>query len=509
MNIQGRYADQWEEIIRDLETRKTKAREMGGPQKVAAHRAKGRCDARQRISLLLDQGSFVELGTLVGAIPRDGLPAVAADGLVAGFGQIFGRPVLVGSEDFTSKGGSIGHGTHAKRMRLASLAAQENIPLVMILEGAGERVTNMLQRQSHAPNDLQGLADLAGRVPTVAAVMGASAGHGALTAMLTDFTVMTRGSAFFSAGPPLVAGATGEQVTKEQLGGVDVHVETSGVIYNAYENEHEAFDNIRKYLGYFPLNAWQRPPVHTSDDGRRELDQILDLIPPEAFRPYDMGVLARMLCDPDSLFEVQPAFGASIITAYGRIAGRPVAIVANQPMVRAGTVDRAAAQKAARFIEIADNFHFPFIFLADNPGIMAGTAAEREGTIRSASRMYYAQSRIRGTKIHVGVRKAFGFGSSLMAMNPYDDQTLTIAFPGATLGAMPAKGGGKAAGADSEAREALKAAETSGAYSAADGMNYDEVIDPRQLRNVLLSALEMSENRLVENVEPRPGGIRP
>jgi len=187
--------EEWKRLLDALERRKASAHAMGGEEKLSRHGRGGRLDARQRIEALLDPDSFRELGTLVGGMARGGIPAVSADALVAGTGRVDGRPVLVGSEDFTVKGGSIGLGTHAKRLRLARLAAQERVPLVMMLEGAGERATNALERYPHAPNDLQALANIAGRVPTVAVIMGPSAGHGALTALLMDFVVMVKGAA--------------------------------------------------------------------------------------------------------------------------------------------------------------------------------------------------------------------------------------------------------------------------------------------------------------------------
>jgi acetyl-CoA carboxylase carboxyltransferase component len=501
---------QWEKRLNELEDRRTFGRQMGGPEKIDKHNKGGRLNARQRIDALCDEGSFMELGTLVGGVARGEIPAVPADALVAGMAKIDDRPVLVGSEDFTVMGGSIGLGTHAKRLRLALLAAREHVPLVMLLEGAGERPTNALQRHPYAPNDLQTLAKLAGHVPTVAVIMGPSAGHGALTAMLMDFVIMVEGTSFFSAGPILVAAATGEQVTKEELGGPDIHVKQSGVVHNCASDDREALELVRRYLSYLPSNAWQRPPlISPAEDGQRRLDSILDLIPPSPYKPYDMRSLIKMLADVDTVLEVQPLFGASIITSFARLGGRPVAIVANQPKVMAGTIDTNAADKAAHFLEVADTFHLPVVFLADNPGIMAGTAAERSGAIRSASRMYYAQAHLRSPKLHVTIRKAYGFGSSLMAMNPFDQQTITLAFPGASLAAMPAEGGGNASGADSETKTALKAAEFGGAWETVDTMAFDEIIDPRELRNTLLAALELGAGREKEDVKPRPGGIRP
>jgi acetyl-CoA carboxylase carboxyltransferase component len=480
---------------------------MGGAEKLARRHAQGRLDARQRLEALLDSGSFQELGTHVGGVDRV-LPAVPADALVAGFGEIEARPVVAAAEDFTCKGGSIGLGAHAKRVRIAKLAAQERVPLVMLLEGAGERVTNSLERYPYAPNDLQALVELSGIVPTVAVVMGPSAGHGALTAPLMDFIVMVEGAAIFSAGPPLVLDATGERVDMEELGGVKIHTAGSGVAHNAACDDDAALKLVRRYLSYFPSNAWERSPTRSvGDEGERSLDALLDLIPPNPRRPYDVRKVIELLADHGSVLELQPRFGGSMVTALAFLGGRAVAVVANQPMVKAGAIDRDAADKAARFIEIADAFHLPLIFLADNPGVMAGTAAEREGALRHAARMFAAQARARVPKLHVTVRKAYGFGSSLMAMNPFDRQTLTLALPGATLGAMPAKGGGAAAGADDAIQEQLDDGESGGPYASADTMSYDEVIAPSELRNVLLAGLKLARARGAAPCEPvrRPG----
>jgi acetyl-CoA carboxylase carboxyltransferase component len=228
---------EWTELLGEFESRLEKAREMGAPEKLAKQRQGGRFDARQRIFHLCDPGSFREIGTLVGSLSYSGLPPAPADGLIAGSARINSRPVLIGAEDFTVQGGSIGIGSHAKRVRLAELALQQRAPLIMLLEGAGERVTNAFQRHAHAPNDLQLLAKLSGIVPTVALVMGASAGHGVLTALLMDFVVMVQGAAMFSAGPPLVQAAIGEKVTKEELGGAQLHVAESGVAHNLAASE--------------------------------------------------------------------------------------------------------------------------------------------------------------------------------------------------------------------------------------------------------------------------------
>ena len=493
----------WAPRLKDLEARSDAARSMGGTEKLERLRAQGYLDARSRIAGLLDPDSFREIGQLVGALSEK----APADAFPAGFGTIEGRPVLVGAEDFSVAGGSIGLGAADKRYRLTQLALQEKVPLVFMLHGAGHRITNALRGHGRTPNDLQGLVDLSGLVPTVCLVLGPSAGHSALAAPLMDFAAMTQKAALFSAGPPLVEAAVGEKVTKEELGGPQIHTLESGVAHNVVEDDAAALSLARRYLSYFPSNAWSTPPEHRGDDtGPRRLDALLSIIPAEDRRPYRMAEVLALLADANSLLELQPGFGGSIVTALARLGGRAVALLANDPSHKAGTLDKAAAEKGARFLQVVDSFGLPVIFLADNPGVMAGTAAEREGALRAAARLFAAQRRLRVPKLHVTLRKAFGFGSSAMGMNPFDQQTLTLAFPGATLGAMPARGGGAAAHADAGEQAELDAAESGGPYRIADQMAFDEIIDPRDLRNALLDGLTLTSVRSTTGYGPRPGG---
>ncbi|ORI20702.1 acetyl-CoA carboxylase carboxyltransferase subunit [Rhodococcus sp. 1163] len=492
--------DDWKALLTDLDDRRGRGAAMGGPAKVDKYRSTGRRDARDRVRSVVDSGTFTELGQLAGEVP--------ADAFIAGSGVIDGRPVLVGAEDFTVAGGSIGLAAAAKRARLAGLAKQERVPLIMMLEGAGHRATNALQPHPPSPNDLQLHAELSGLVPTVAIVTGPSAGHGALTAPLSDFVVMVAGhGALFTAGPPLVAASTGEQIDKNSLGGPKVAVDTSGVAHNVASTDSAALALARRYLSYFPTNAWGLPPHAGPAEGNcdvdeRSLDNLLDLIPPNAKRPYDMVAALELLVDADTLLEIQPTHATSIITALGRIGGHAVAIVANQPKVLAGSIDVGAANKAARFIEMVGAFHLPVIFLADNPGVMAGSASERAGILRAGSRMFAAQHRLQVPKFHVTVRKAFGFGSSVMGMNPYDNQTLNLAFPGVTLGGIPAEVGGRTARDDDRTRRELVDNEASGPWRAAGMLTYDDVIDPRELRNALLAGLRVAGGRRTGAVEP-------
>lgn len=494
---------EWVESINFYHEKLAEARAMGSVEKLERRAAAGLLNARERIELLVDPGSFTEVGTLVGMVEYNGLPPAPADALIGGMACIDGRSVIVGSEDATVQGGSIGLGTHSKRLRLASLAHRERVPLIMLLDGAGERVTNSLQKHPYAPNDMQEMAALSRKVPTIAVVMGASAGHGAITGLLSDIVIMAAGGAIFSAGPPLVAAALGEIINKEDLGGASVHA-SSGVVHNVAPGEREALDMVREYLSYLPTNAWQYAPRDNRVDSEpRRLDGILHTLPRDGRRAYDIRRIIEQLADRNEFREFNTDFGAAIVTGFARLGGESVAIVANQPAVMAGAITRDAAEKAAYFIGLADAYHLPVIFLADNPGIMSGSAAEKVGTLRSAATMYAAQCRLSTPKLHVTLRKAYGFGSSLMAMNPFDNQTVSYAFPGITLGGIPASGGGTAAKMSEQERSQLEQVEREGWRKVADTLGYDEIIDPRDLRNQLLAGLKISRGRLSEAPKPK------
>jgi methylmalonyl-CoA decarboxylase subunit alpha len=494
----------WSGALEEIERRKTQTLAMGGEARLVRQSERGRLNARERIAALFDPDSFSEIGQLVGTTED---PPVPGDALVAGSGLVGGRPVLAGAEDVTVLGGSIGSGASDKRFRLCQLALQERVPLVMMLEGAGHRVTD--SATGRRPGDLMGLAELSGVVPIVCLVLGASAGHGALTAPLSDFAIMTESSSIFAAGPPLVKSATGEDVTKEVLGGPQVAADTSGVIHNVVSDDVEAISLARRYLSYFPLNAWGTPPHREGPDtGRRRVETMLELIPANPRRPYPIEPVLHALVDEGSLFVIQPTFGPSIVTALAALGGHSVAIVANDPGVMAGTVDSAAADKAAHFLDVAGAFGLPCVFLADNPGVLAGTLAERQGILRHAARMFAVQHRLTVPKLHVTLRKAFGFGSSIMAMNPFDGQTISLAFPSVTLGALPASSEGSAV-ADPEERARLAAEQARASVTAGSRLSYDAIIDPRELRNALLAGLALAAGRQTAARLPRGAGILP
>ncbi len=411
----------WDEILEDLAARREASRAMGGEDRLAKHRGAGKLDARARVAHLLDPGSFQELGTLVGG------SSAPADAVVTGSGRIEGRPVWVAAEDFTVKAGTISQSANAKRHRVAELAVADRVPLVMLLEGAGFRADG--ERQGRAPTDLVAQARCSGRIPLVTAVLGASAGHGALIAPMSDFTVMSAQASIFTAGPPVVAESMGETITKEDLGGPAVAV-ASGLVHNVADDDEQALDLVRAYLGYFPASAWSYPPdAAGADVGPRPVPELLDLVPRSGRKVYDMRKVLDAVFDAGSGLEVQPGFGKPVVTALARLGGHPVAVVANQPLAAAGAIDADGADKAAHFITVADSFHLPLVFLADNPGVLAGSASERRGILRKGARMYAAQTHATVPKLQVTLRKAYGFGSMVMAMIPFDGQAGVFAYP--------------------------------------------------------------------------------
>jgi acetyl-CoA carboxylase carboxyltransferase component len=472
-------SDDWKGTLADLEDRRSAGRSMGGEERLAKHHGQGKLDARARIDTLLDPGSFLELGTLAGG--RD----APADAIVLGSGRIAGRPVIVAAEDFTVLAGTISHTSNSKRYRAAELAVTDRVPLVMMLDGAGFRADG--RHGGRAPTDLLAQGRCSGNVPLVTAVLGSSAGHGALVAPMSDFTVMSSHAAIFTAGPPVVRESLGESVTKEELGGASVAV-ASGLIHNAAPDDAAALDLVRRY---FPSSAWSYPPdAPGADTGTRLVPEMLDLVPRNGRRLYDMRAVLDVVFDRSSCFEIQPQFGKTLICALAHLGGHPVAVIANQPRVMAGSVDVDGADKAAHFITVADSFHLPLVFLADNPGVMPGRASEKRGILRSGARMYAAQMLATSPKFQVTLRKAYGFGSMVMAMIPFDNQSAVFAFPGVTMGAMGAAAMSRATGADADEAARLREAELEASYRSASSLGFDELIDPREIRNALLHSLE-------------------
>ncbi|MEO3757085.1 carboxyl transferase domain-containing protein [Mycobacterium sp. B14F4] len=475
-------AEDWAGTLDELSRRRQHAHAMGGTERLAKHHGKGKLDARGRLEHLLDKGTFREFGTLVGG-------DIAADGIVAGSGFIDGKPVMVGAEDFTTLAGSIGPGGNAKRYRLAELALRDKVPLVMLLEGAGFRPSG--EHYGRTPTDLLAQAQCSGKVPMVAGLLGPSAGHGALVAPVCDWTIMSRQGAIFTAGPPVVKESTGEDISKEDLGGPSIAL-TSGVIHNLAEDDEAVLDDIRRYLSYFPASAWSYPESRPTDETTefRATPELLDIVPRGNRRVYDMRRVLDVVFDGPDWFEVQPKFGPAMICALAHLGGHPVAVVANQPQVLAGSIDADAADKAAHFITVADSFHLPIVFLADNPGMLPGSRSEKTGVLRSGARMFAAQTAASTIKLHVTLRKAYGFGSMVMSLLGFDNQSATFAYPGATMGAMSAAALSKASHAAEDVEARLRKAEVDASFRSAGHLGFDDLIHPEETRNALLTGLQ-------------------
>ncbi len=482
----------WRDLLADLESRLQRAQSMGGEEKIARQTARGRLNARERLAAFCDPGSFNEIGALAGGQHPGTGESVPADALVGGVARVVGRSVVVMVEDFTVKGGSIGHVNAAKRARLVRLAAEESLPLVMMLDGAGERAGNSSERYPVTPSDLQLLADLAGKVPIISLVLGTSAGHGALCGMFADVLIMTQTSAMFSAGPPLVEAATGQTVDAATLGGAELHSQHSGVAHLVAETEELAFDQARYLLSLLPTSANGKLPLSEPPETLPDEEDLLDIIPPAVNEAYDMHKVIDRLIDSRSFMELQPAYGRSLIMGLARVNGLPCLVMANQPLVMAGAITAEAARKAAYFLQMGSRFGLPLLSLLDNPGVMPGPAAERSGVLREAASMFTAQRHYQGKKVIVTLRKAFGFGSSVMGMNPWDRQAISLALPTVTLAGIPVIGGAEAAGVDGDARQQMEDNQ-SGAWVPADAMAFDRVVDPRELRQEIVSAFWRGE----------------
>jgi acetyl-CoA carboxylase carboxyltransferase component len=506
----------FEKDLEELKRRRHQALQMGGPEKVKRQREQGKLTARERIELLMDPGTFQEYGLL--ATHQSHRPEMAdritpADGVITGFGRIDGRRAGVIAEDFTVLGGSEGI-THAmKKIRMVEIATQERVPLVWLLDGAGARAEEFIGEGLPAVFHHLIIARMSGVAPQVGVVMGPSAGDSSLVGSLLEFIIMVKGTGMLAAGgPPIVLTATGEQVSKQELGGVEVHCVISGVADNPAEDDKDAILVAKRYLAYLPSNAWEYPPsVPPNDDPERKDDELVEILPSNPRQPYDMKRIINCIVDKGSFFEIKPLFAPMMITGLARMNGHPVGIVANQPLVYAGAITAKAAQKERHFIDLCSAYHIPLVFLVDVPGVMTGPESEREGALRYGLAVAYSLAWANVPKITVVIRKAFGFGGC--AMCGYGaGQTLTLAWPTADFGSLPMSGGLLAAyGAELAAaknpetlkkqlEEAYK--KYCGAYPAAAIFNVDDVIDPRETRPRIIRALDLALSR--RSVPPSP-----
>jgi acetyl-CoA carboxylase carboxyltransferase component len=514
--------------IEELLARKRFAHELGGHDAVEKHHDQGRLTIRERIDRLADHRSFIEVGSMTGqgTYEQGKLVDVVPAPYVMGLASIEGRPVAIGGEDFTVRGGTSWSGDRKKGGQggfIEEMASSYRIPLVNLIDGAGGSVESILRRGHTVFPGVHGFetsVELMGMVPVVCAVMGTAAGGPAGRAILSHWSVMVKEtSQVFAAGPPVVARSLGQVVDKDDLGGYQVAVDTAGTIDNAANSEGEALEMIRRYLSFMPTNVWELPPrVDSGDRPDRAEEALLEIVPSSRRKPYNMRSLVKMVIDTGTMFEIQPSFGKAIITSLARVDGHVVGIVANNPMVYAGAVDAQAARKQTHFVELCDTFHIPLIFFVDVPGFMVGTDAERAATLREGMRAVYVGLQTTVPSFTVVIRKCYGMAG--MGTTDKNGLDFKIAWPSAEWGSLPIEGGVAAAfrrdiegSPDPEAREAEIEAEflaNASPFRTAEAFGVEEIIDPRQTRAYLSRFLNAAHARLATSVGPKPRiGVRP
>jgi acetyl-CoA carboxylase carboxyltransferase component len=507
-------------LAEDLAERRARAREGGGEERIARQHDAGKLTARERIALLIDDGTFSELG--IHAQPHhsqramDGRDA-PADGVITGYGRVDGRLVAVAAYDFTVMAGSMGMTGEIKVSRLRSLALTKRIPMIWLLDSAGARIQEAVGSLFAGTGELfREEVVMSGVVPQVAALMGPCAAGTAYIPGLADFVPMVSGRGSMAlAGPHLVRAAIGEDVTQEELGGARVHCRRSGVGDLEVADDEECVARIREYLSFFPSSCSEAPPARAvSDPVERAEDALLDVLPESNRKPYDMYDVIRLIVDDGEWLDLKPKWARTIITCLARMGGRPVGIVASQPKHLGGILDNDSADKAARFVTLCDAFGIPLVFLVDVPGFMVGTKVEAAGIIRHGAKMLHAVASATVPKVTVITRKAYGAGYYVMNGRAYEPD-LIVAWPSAEISVMGAEGAVEIVmrrqveeADDPVAKRAELVAAYQGlidVYVAARNGMIDDVIDPRETRPTIIRALEMAEHKKIERPWRRHG----
>ncbi len=518
----------WKPEADEVQQRHRWAEALGGEESIKRHHEQGRLTVRERIANLLDPGSFHEVGKLTGnATYVDGkLAKVVPAPYVMGLGTLAGRQVAIGGEDFTVRGGTSSGGTRRKGGQggfVEDLAHEYRIPLINLIDGAGGTVTSAAKRGYTVFPGVHGFersVELLGEVPVISAVLGTAAGGPSGRAILSHWSVMVKGtSQIFAAGPPVVERSLGEKVDKEELGGAHVAVDLAGTVDNVVENETACFTAIKRFLSYMPQNVWQLPPALPCDDPADRRDEgLLGIVPRERRQAYNMKQLIAMVVDRESLFEIQPAFGRSVITCLARMDGKVAGVIANNPLVYGGAMDVKAAKKQTHFMEMCDTFHIPLIFLVDVPGFMVGTQAEMAATLREGMRAVYVGLQLTVPMLTVVIRKCYGMAG--MGTTDKNGLDLKIAWPSAEWGSLPVEGGVAAAyrreieAAPDPAQRVQEIEAELRRFASpiltAEAFAVEDVIDPRDTRPYLCRFINAMQGRLATSVGPKyKCGVRP
>jgi len=498
------------EILEQLEERRARARLGGGEKRIEAQHARGKLTARERIEILLDEGSFEEFDMFVEHRNTEfGMAEqkVPGDGVVTGWGTINGRKVFVFSQDFTVFGGSLSE-THAEKIaKIMDMAMKVGAPVIGLNDSGGARI-------QEGVDSLAGYAEVftrnvlaSGVIPQISVIMGPCAGGAVYSPAMTDFIFMVKDTSYmFVTGPDVVKTVTGEQVTQEQLGGAKTHTSKSSVADGSFENDVETLLQMRRLYDFLPLNNKETPPLRPSFDSPDRVEPALDtLVPDNPNKPYDMHELIEKLADEGDFFEIQKDFARNIITGFARIEGSTVGVVANQPMVLAGCLDIDASRKGARFVRFCDCFNIPIVTLVDVPGFLPGTAQEYGGLIKQGAKLLFAYTEATVPKVTVITRKAYGGAYDVMA-SKHIRGDINYAWPRAEIAVMGAKGAVEII-FRSEIGDAKKIAQRTREYEgrfanpfiAAQRGFIDEVIMPHSTRVRVAKALRMLRDKAVEN----------
>lgn len=514
----------WEPELEELARRTELARKMGGAEKVERHHAQGKLTVRERIDALVDPGTFHEVGALTGRATYDDagqLVDVTPANFVMGRGRIDGRPVVVGGDDFTVRGGAADASIFQKQVHAERMARELKLPIVRLVDGSGGggSVKSLeTERRSFVPFNPgweHVVANLA-TVPVVSCCLGSVAGLGAARVVTSHYSVMVKGSSqLFVAGPPVVA-RLGEDVDKETLGGSAMHTR-NGAVDDEVATEEEAFTRVRRFLSYLPSSVDELPPraIETDDDPQRRDASLLNAIPRERRKVYKIRPIIEAVVDRDSWFELGRFNGRSAVTGLARLDGRSVAVLANDPYFYAGGWTAAASEKVTRFVDLAETFHLPVVHFVDNPGFVIGTDAEKAATIRYGARALAAIYQATTPWCSVIVRKVYGVAGA--AHQDASKLSYRFAWPSGNWGSLPLEGGIEAAyKAQLEAADdpvALRAeiearlTARQSPFKTAEAFLVEEIIDPRDTRPLLCEFAELAAR--VQKSGPTAHGLRP
>ena len=507
--------------IQNLNDLKVESLLGGGQARIDAQHKKGRLTARERLDLLLDKGSFHEVDPFVVHRTHDfelDKQKFMGDSVVTGWGTIEGRLVYVYSQDFTVFGGSLGE-VHAEKIcKIMDMAMKNGAPMIGLNDSGGARIQEGVVA-------LAGYSDIflrntmaSGVIPQISAIMGPCAGGAVYSPALTDFIFMARDTSYmFVTGPDVVKAVTHEEVTQEELGGASVHSEKSGVCHIAADSEADTLYLIRKLLGYLPQNNMEDAPFIQSDDPLRMDEELNNIIPDDANKPYDIKEVVRKIMDNGQFYEIHENYAQNIVVGFARLGGHSVGIVANQPAVLAGVLDIDASEKAARFVRFCDAFNIPIITFEDVPGFLPGTNQEHHGIIRSGAKLLYAYCEATVPKLTVITRKAYG-GAYCVMSSKHIRSDLNLAWPTAEIAVMGPDGAvsiifrkelDKAKDPVKKKAELVEEYKEKFAnpYVAAQRGYIDGVIEPKETRPRLINALEMLSNKRDANPAKKHGNI--